>query len=68
MTTQERLNAYLATESEILAAQELRHGDRTFRLAELNEVRRAIKDLERQRARELAGGRMRFSVANLSGS
>lgn len=68
MSTQERLDAYLATEASILEAQELRHGDRTYRMAELAEVRRAIKDLQRQLAREKVGGRMRYRVANLSGN
>lgn len=67
MSTQDRLDAYLAAEAEILAAQESRGGDRTFRMAELSEVRQGIKDLQRHRAREVrASSGPGFSVANLS--
>lgn len=66
MSTQTRLDAFLAAEAKILEAQEVRGGDRTFRLADLQEVRRAIADLQRQLDREAAGGGLRFSVANLS--
>lgn len=68
MTTQTRLDAYLAAELEILQAQEVRGGDRTFRMAELEDVRKAIKDLQLQLARESqpSGRPMRYSVANLS--
>ena len=48
MSTQTRLDAYLAAELEILQAQEIRGGDRTHRMAELEEVRKAISDLQRQ--------------------
>lgn len=66
MSTQTRLDAYLATEEKILAAQEIRGGDRTFRMAELEEVRRAISDLQRQLARESSPRGLRYSLANLS--
>lgn len=66
MSTQTRLEAYLAAETQILRAQELRGGDRTFRMAELEEVRKAISDLERQLARESSTRGLRFSLANLS--
>ena len=69
--TETRLNAYLAAEMAILKAQEVRHGDRTFRQAELSDVRAQIDILQRQLAREQAAqagrGRISFSVANLSG-
>ena len=72
MSTQERLDAYLATELRILKAQEVRGGDRVLRQAELEEVRKAIKDLQLQLARETAAAGskrgMRFSVANLNRS
>lgn len=71
MSTQTRLEAYLAAELEILEAQELRGGDRTHRMAELTEVRKAIKELEAQVARESAASRsrkLRYSVADLSRS
>jgi len=68
MTTQARLDKYLAAESAILEAQEIRGGDRTYRLAELQEVRQAIRDLERQVRRESAAGTgARFANAKLSG-
>lgn len=68
MTTQTRLDAYLAAELEILQAQEVRGGDRTFRMAELEDVRKAIKDLQLQLSREAqpSARPMRYSVANLS--
>lgn len=69
MSTQTRLDAYLAAELEILKAQEVRGGDKVHRMAELEEVRKAIKDLQTQLAREQAkadGSRMRFSLANLN--
>ena len=68
MSTQTRLDAYLAAESEILAAQEIRGNDRTYRMAELQEVRKAIKELETQVAREKvrAVRGLRFSVGNFN--
>ncbi len=68
MSTQTRLDAYLASELEILQAQEIRGRDRTHRMAELEEVRRAIKDLQRQVTREARpeGRHIGFSLANLS--
>lgn len=68
MTTQSRLDAYKTAELEILQAQETRGGDRTFRMAELGEVRKAIKDLEAQLARENSSPSrpFRYSVADLS--
>lgn len=68
MSTQTRLDAYLSTELQILQAQEVRGGDRTYRMAELEEVRRAIADLERQVARESSTRGFRYSHANLSRS
>ncbi len=67
MSTQTRLDAYLAAEDRILNAQEVRGGDRTFRMAELEEVRGTIARLERQVAREASGTKLRVSLANLSG-
>jgi hypothetical protein len=72
MTTQQRLDNYLAAEAAILEAQELRGGDRVYRMAELEEVRKGITQLQSQLAREqsaaASGGRRRFShsVADLS--
>jgi hypothetical protein len=68
MSTQDRLDAYLAAEIEILGAQEIRGGDRTHRMAELEEVRKAISALQLQVSREsrLPGRRLGFSLANLS--
>lgn len=67
ITTQTRLDAYLAAEAAILQAQEVRGGDRSHRMAELRDVQVQIERLQRQVQREQSGGRMRFSVANLSG-
>ena len=68
MSTQTRLDAYLAAELAILQAQEVRGGDRTHRMAELAEVRQAISSLQLQLQRESAAGTtgLRFSVANLN--
>lgn len=66
MSTQARLDAYLETERAILKAQEMRGNDRWFRMADLAEVRRAIKELQLQLSRESAGGGVRFSLANLN--
>lgn len=68
MSTQTRLDAYLATELQILQAQEVRGGDRTYRMAELEEVRKAIAALERQVERENSTRGFRYSHANLSRS
>lgn len=70
-TTQTRLNAYLASEAAILRAQEVRGGDRSYRAADLAEVRKGIKDLQAQLAREqesaATGRRVSFALADLSG-
>ena len=70
MSTQTRLDAYLAAEADILNAQEVRGGDRTFRRAELETVRDMIDRLQRQLAREQTAdagqGGLKFSLANLS--
>lgn len=50
--TAARLAAYKAAELDILQAQQIGHGDRSLRMAELAEVRKAIKDLEAQLAAE----------------
>lgn len=51
--TATRLDAYKAAELRILKAQRTGFGDRSMQLAELEEVRKAIKDLEAQLAQEL---------------
>lgn len=70
MTTQTRLDAYLAAELEILKAQEVRGGDRSHRRAELADVQATIAALQRQLAREdaaaLGQGGLKYSLANLS--
>jgi hypothetical protein len=69
MTTQTRLDAYLAAELEILKGQEIRHGDKTHRMAELEQVRDIIERLEGRLAREAAkaaGLNLRHSLANLN--
>lgn len=66
-----RLAAYLAAEIAILKAQEVHSGDRSFRQAELREVRDQIDKLQLQVNREqsAASGKtgLNFSLANLSG-
>ena len=58
-TTATRLAAYQASELRILKAQQLGHGDRSLRNAELAEVRQAIKDLEAQLKAEAAAAARR---------
>lgn len=52
MTTQARLDAYLAAESAILQGQEYRFGERTLVRADLAEVRKAIGSLKVELRRE----------------
>lgn len=69
MTTQTRLDAYLAAETKVLSGQETWVGDRKLRMADLPEIRAAIKELQTQLARETAaasGKGLRFSLANLN--
>lgn len=66
---QTRLALYQAAEAEILQAQEMRHGDKMHRAAELMTVLEQIDKLERRLARMQAradGQRLRHSVANLN--
>lgn len=73
MSTQTRLDAYLAAELAILQAQEVR-GDsgRAQRMADLADVREQIDKLQAQLNRETAAasntnGTLNYAVANLSG-
>lgn len=50
--TASRLAAYKDTELRILKAQQMGHGDRSLRMAELAEVRAAITQLESKQAAE----------------
>lgn len=69
--TETRLAAYIAAEIAILQAQEVRGGDRTHRMAELDVVRKQIDALQRQVNREqsAAAGNsgLNYAVADLSG-
>jgi hypothetical protein len=72
MSTQARLDAYLAREAAILAqGQSVRFGERQLIDAELAEVRRAISDLQSQIRRETAAASGRsslgYSVASFNG-
>lgn len=68
--TQVRLDAYLAAESEILAAQEMNNNGKSHRLAELKEVQAEIRklkrDLRREKQSEAGKGSLSFSVANVN--
>ena len=70
MSTQTRLDAYLAAELEILSAQEFRGNDRTYRMAELDVVQKTIRNLEtklvRESRRSAGGSYLGGSVADLS--
>jgi hypothetical protein len=71
----DRLARYIAAETEILQGQEVRadlgdgRGYRMLRLADLQTVRSAIAELQREIAAETAnaGGGRGWAVANLSG-
>lgn len=71
-TAAERLALYLEAEAKILRGQEVRMGDRSLKMADLVEVRKAITELRREvagggaAAGDTIGG-LRFKLANLSG-
>ena len=65
--TEQRLAAYLAAEAAILEAQEVRGGDRTHRMTELDVVRKQIDMLQLQLARQGRGG-LNYALADLSKS
>jgi hypothetical protein len=52
MSTQERLDAYLAAEAAILKGQEYRFGERALTRADLAEVRMGIGSLKAELRRE----------------
>lgn len=69
MSTQTRLDAYLAAELQILNGQEVRHGDKTYRMADLEMVQAEIKKLQQQLSRETSatnGTGFRHSRVNLN--
>lgn len=65
--TAARLQAYKTTELRILNAQSLGHGDRRQQLAELSEVRAAIKELEAKLAAEQRAASGSFGPITLVG-
>lgn len=71
MTTQTRLDAYLAAEQAILQAQEVSASGRAQKMAALADVRAQIDKLQLQLSREQAKaaghGGLNYAVANLSG-
>lgn len=71
MSTQTRLDAYLAAEIAILQAQEVSAAGRAQKMASLADVRAQIDKLTAQLARENASaagnGGFNYAVANLSG-
>lgn len=71
MTTQTRLDAYLAAELAILQAQEVSSEGRAQKMAALADVRDQIDKLTAQLNREQAAaagnGGLNYAVANLSG-
>lgn len=62
MSTQARLDAYLAAEAKILSGQSVRFGERQLQRADLAEVRKAITGLQSQLAREQASAAGRSSL------
>lgn len=71
MSTQTRLDAYLAAELAILQAQEVSSEGRAQKMAALAEVRAQIDKLTAQLNREQAAaagnGGLNYAVANISG-
>lgn len=67
MTTQTRLDAYLAAETAILQAQEVSSAGRAQKMAALQDVRAQIDKLQAQLNREQSGKGLNYAVANLSG-
>lgn len=71
MSTQTRLDAYLAAELAILQAQEVSSEGRAQKMAALADVRAQIDKLTAQLNRENAAasgnGGLNYAVANLSG-
>lgn len=70
----DRLTAYLAAETLILQGQEIRQdlgdgrGYRSLKMADLEVVRQAIKDLQAEiRAQTANASGLGFALANLSG-
>jgi hypothetical protein len=61
-TTQERLDAYLAAETRVLAGQTVRLGDRQVSYADLAEIRKAISQLKSELAAAQIGGPARGSL------
>ena len=66
--TETRLQAYLAAELEILQAQEVRGGDRSHRMTELDVVRQQIDKLQLQLSREQgrARGGLNYALADFT--
>lgn len=64
MSTQTRLDAYLAAEQKVLRGQSVRLGERQLSLADLAEIRKAITALQSELAAEQikapARGSLRF--------
>lgn len=70
MSTQTRLDAYLAAEAAILQSQEVTSAGRSQKMAALADVRAQIDKLQAQINREQAAaagnGGLNYAVANLS--
>lgn len=69
-TTQERLDAYLAAELQVLKGQAVRFGDRQLTRADLAEITRTIRSLEAKLAQEkrgAQGGYLRGHTATFCG-
>lgn len=69
--TQARLDAYKAAEIAVLKGQTIRFGERQLDLADLAEIRKAIKDLTQQVQAESglpsSGSSLRFKTAVFCG-
>ena len=69
--TQARLDAYKAAELAVLKGQSVRFGERQLNLADLAEIRAAIKDLTQQVQAEQgmssSGSSLRFKTAVFCG-
>ncbi len=74
-TATEMLNKYIAAESAILEGKEVRFGDRTLRMEDLDKVQTGRREWERRAAAEVPAGAperptfggVGFGLANFGG-
>jgi hypothetical protein len=65
-TATDLLALYLAAEAAILQGQSFRHNERMLTMADLAEVRKERRDLERRVAAETSGSGLRHQLASFN--